>query len=112
MWKRAIITVFGILCLGWILHDAINATKDASTAFRQQNAIEMYDSRHGSMPDDKHDEYITMTIRVCEYLDVNPSLPDVWMLMTDNGMSSDAAATTIEAAITYMCTEHMPLLEA
>ena len=31
--------------------------------------------------------------------------------MTDNGMSSDAAATTIEAAITYMCPEHKPLLE-
>ena len=109
--KRIIALIALTIIALLVVRDLTSAAGDAKSSLRQLNAIEMYDSRHGSMPEDKHDEYITMTIRVCEYLDVNPSLPDVWMLMTDNGMSSDAAATTIEAAITYMCTEHMPLLE-
>lgn len=106
-----ILTAFGLLCIAWLVRDLANAAGDAVRYTEAQNVVEMYDSRHGSMPTDKHDEYVELAWRVCDYLDTNPSLPDAWNLMVDNGMSSDAAATTIEAAITYLCTEHKPLLE-
>lgn len=95
-----------------VVRDLTSAAGDAKDIIRQNNAISLYEFRHGSMTDDERRGYISNAYQACTYLETNPSLPDLWTAMTDSGISSDAAATTIEAAITYLCTEHKPLLDA
>ena len=84
--------------------------QEARTIFATDRAVSMFEQRHGTMTTEDRHGYLDNAYQACTYLDTNPSLPDLWTAMTDSGISSDAAATTIEAAITYLCTEHKGLL--
>ncbi|MGV0949448.1 MAG: DUF732 domain-containing protein [Azonexus sp.] len=94
-----------------VVRDLTAAAGDAKDIVRWNNAVDLYEGRHGSLSQDERVGYLDNAYQACSFLDTNPSLPDLWSAMTDSGISSDAAATTIEAAITYLCTEHKPLLD-
>lgn len=109
--KRTIALIVLVIIAVLVVRDMTSAAKMAVDISKQEKAIAMYESRHGSLDttEDRHG-YLDNAYQACVYLDSNPSLPDLWTAMTDSGISSDAAATTIEAAITFLCTEHKELL--
>jgi hypothetical protein len=108
--KRAIIGILGLVALALIIRDVSQATEDVQTIRSTDAAVALYVSRHGDMTRDERFGYLDNAYQACSYLDKNPSISDLWLAMTDSRISGDAAATTIEAAVTYLCTEHKGLL--
>jgi hypothetical protein len=109
---RAILIFGGILAIVLIGHDLYSAATFAGEQNVADQVIGYYEDRLGQLLDmDARNEVYNNAMQACHYLDTNPSLPDLWLAMTDGGyISGDAAATTIEAAATYLCPEHKGLL--
>lgn len=109
--KRALAVLFLLVVGGLVIADLTTATDDVIDINRQSKAIALYETRHGKLDTtaERHG-YLDNAYQACAYLDDNPSVPDLWLAMTDSRISGDAAATTIEAAVSYLCTEHSDLL--
>lgn len=88
-------------------------TEDDKHSYLNTSAVvRLYEERHGSLSSHEERQHIYDNAwQACAYLEKNQSLPQLWRDMTDSGISSDAAATTIEAAITYVCPQFSSLLE-
>ena len=108
---KRILAAIVLLVVGvWVVRDLTSATSMVVDISKQDKAIGLFESRHGDMTRDEEKGYLDNAYQACAYLDDNPDLPALWMAMTDSRISGDAAATTIEAAVTYLCTEHKGLL--
>lgn len=79
--------------------------------YHQAQVVQAYESRHGEVTTTEAATIYSNAMQACVYLANEPDIPQLWHDMTDSSISGDAAATTISAAITYLCPELEYLLE-
>ena len=101
--KRRILIVVGLAIIAWLAYDMINAARMADQLNDARRAIQYFEAMHGQMTEDQRQGYLSNAYQACHYLEDNPDLPSLWQEMVDSGISSDAAATTIDAAIMFLC---------
>lgn len=80
--------------------------------YHQAQVVHAYESRHGKVDSTEAATIYSNAMQVCVYLANEPDIPQLWRDMTNSSISGDAAATTISAAITYLCPEMEYLLES
>ena len=79
--------------------------------YDRTSVVSAFESRHGDLPRAEEERVYSNALQACVYLANEPDIPQLWRDMTDSSISGDAAATTIAAAITYLCPELGYLLE-